>query len=81
MTIETSTVAPDEEDETLEPANSTLRAIAGATTTLIALVIVWEVLVRQFQVPSWLLPAPSLIAQAMIEWRTELAAHSLVTLY
>ena len=81
MTVETSTAVPVEEDEALEPADSTLKAIAGATATLIALIIAWEVLVRQFQVPSWLLPAPSLIAQSMLEWRTELAVHSLVTLY
>ena len=36
---------------------------------------------RQFQVPAWLLPSPSLIAQSMVEWRSELVGHSMVTLY
>ncbi|ALX48900.1 ABC transporter permease [Lentibacillus amyloliquefaciens] len=34
---------------------------------LILLVIVWEVSTRIFQVPSWLLPAPSLIVQTGVE--------------
>jgi NitT/TauT family transport system permease protein len=81
MTVETSTTALDQDDESLEQAHSTLKAILGATTTLIALVILWEFLVRQFQVPSWLLPSPSLIGQSMLEWRSELVGHSIVTLY
>jgi NitT/TauT family transport system permease protein len=81
MTVETSTTALDQDDESLEPANSTLKAILGATMTLIALVILWEFLVRQFQVPAWLLPSPGLIGQSMVEWRSELVGHSIVTLY
>src|SRR5437763_4169713 len=48
---------------------------------LIALVLLWDLLSRQFQIPSWLLPAPSSIAQSMIEWHSELLGHSVVTLY
>jgi NitT/TauT family transport system permease protein len=81
MTIETSTTALNHDDESLEQAHSTLKAILGATVTLIALVILWEFLVRQFQVPAWLLPSPSLIGQAILEWRSELIGHSIVTLY
>jgi NitT/TauT family transport system permease protein len=81
MTVETGTSTLDQDDEPAEPAQSTLKAILGATTTLIALVVLWEILVRQFQVPAWLLPSPSLIGQAMLEWRSELAGHSIVTLY
>jgi ABC-type nitrate/sulfonate/bicarbonate transport system permease component len=66
MTVETGTSALDQDDEPAEPALSTLKAILGATTTLIALVVLWEILVRQFQVPTWLLPSPSLIGQAML---------------
>ncbi len=80
MTVDANT-ANLEEDESLEPANSTLKAILGATVTLIALVAVWEFLVRYFQVPGWLLPSPGSIWQAMVEWRGELVGHSLVTLY
>jgi NitT/TauT family transport system permease protein len=80
MTSDAS-IATLDEDESLEPRESTLKAVLGATVTLIALVVIWEVLVRQFQVPGWLLPSPSSIGQAMVEWRSELAVHSMVTLY
>ena len=81
MIVETSTTALDQDDESLEPEDSTLKAILGATMTLIALVILWEFLVRQFQVPAWLLPSPSSIGQAMVEWHSDLVGHSIVTLY
>ena len=77
----TQTTVFEQDDETAEPTESTLRAVLGATATLIALVVLWELLIRRFQIPSWLLPAPSLIAQSMMEWRSELVGHSLVTLY
>jgi NitT/TauT family transport system permease protein len=70
-----------EGDEALEGTESTLKAVAGATLTLIALVALWEFLARKFQIPSWLLPAPSLIGESMLEWRSELLGHSLVTLF
>jgi NitT/TauT family transport system permease protein len=47
----------------------------------IALVALWELLVREFKIPGWILAAPSAIALALVEWRGELARHSLVTLY
>ena len=81
MTTDIITTAIDEDDESLEQASGTLKAILGSTATLIALVILWEFLVRQFQIPAWLLPSPSLIGQAMLEWRSELIGHSMVTLY
>ena len=81
MTAESNAAALLQEDESLEAADSTLKAALGATMTLIALTIVWELLVRQFQVPAWLLPSPSLIGQSMVEWRSELVGHSMVTLY
>lgn len=78
MTVETTAL---EGDEPLEGTESTLKAVAGATLTLIALVALWEFLAREFQIPAWLLPAPSLIGESMLEWRSELLGHSLVTLY
>jgi NitT/TauT family transport system permease protein len=81
MSVETINTPLDTEDEALEPAQSTAKAVLGATVTLVALVILWELLVREFQIPSWLLPAPSLIGQSMLEWRSELVTHSMVTLY
>ena len=68
-------------NEAAESSESSARAILGATLTLLALVALWELLVRGFNIPGWLLPAPSAIALALTEWRDELVRHSLVTLY
>ena len=81
MTTESGSDAAEHPDEPVGSAGSTVKAILGATVTLIALVILWEMLVRQFQIPSWLLPSPSVIGRSMVEWRAELFEHSLVTLY
>jgi NitT/TauT family transport system permease protein len=78
MTVEPST---SEEIEELEQRKSTIAAIAGPTFTLLALVALWEVLARWSGIPSWLLPAPSAIGEAMIDWRGELTLHFMVTLY
>ncbi|HET9815220.1 MAG TPA: ABC transporter permease, partial [Xanthobacteraceae bacterium] len=72
MTAEPNAAELYQEDEALEPSDSTLKAALGATLTLVALTILWEVLVRQFQVPAWLLPSPTLIIESMVEWRSEL---------
>ena len=81
MTAEPNASELYQEDEVLEPSDSTIKAVLGATLTLVALTILWEVLVRRFQVPAWLLPSPSLIVESMVEWRSELVGHSMVTLY
>ena len=72
---------PDQPAESLEPANGMFKAVFGSAITLIGLVVLWEVLVRHYHVPGWLLPAPSAIAQAMVEWRSDLVLHSAMTLY
>lgn len=46
----------------------------------VALLILWEASVRIFNVPAWVLPAPSVIALAAQEWSQELLFHSFVTL-
>ena len=81
MTAERNAAELHQEDEALEPSDSTLKAVLGATLTLMALTMVWEFLVRQFQVPAWLLPSPTSIVESMLEWRSELVGHSMVTLY
>src|SRR5262249_9121093 len=81
MTVQTNALAVEEADEVLESTESPWRSIVGSSLTFIALVLLWEVLVRQLKIPGWLLPAPSAIAVALAEWRGELVRHSLVTLY
>src|SRR5262245_7695607 len=68
-------------DEAVEPSESAIRAVLGATLTLLALVALWELLVRGFNVPGWLLPAPGPIAIALVELRNEVVRHLLGTLY
>ena len=75
-----ATVLP-EEDESLEPASSSVKAIVGSTLTFIAMVALWEILVVQLKIPAWMLPSPSAIVDAMIDWRSELFGHFMVTLY
>jgi hypothetical protein len=53
----------------------------GSTLTFIAMVVLWEVLVVQLRIPGWTLPSPSAIAEAMIDLRSELFGHFMVTLY
>jgi NitT/TauT family transport system permease protein len=79
MTAELSKMSEGVEE--LEQRRSTIAAIVGPTLTLLALVALWEVLARWSGVPSWLLPAPSAIGEAMIDWRGELTLHFMVTLY
>ena len=82
MSVDAAAVAaPLETEEALEPASRLWQSLFGSTATLIGLVVLWEVLVRHFQIPGWLLPSPSAIAQAMLEWRSDLVTHTLVTLY
>jgi NitT/TauT family transport system permease protein len=69
------------EIEELEQGTSLVASVLGPTITLLALIGLWEVLARWSGIPSWLLPAPSAIGDSMIDWRAELAWHSMVTLY
>ncbi|WP_424138491.1 ABC transporter permease [Roseomonas chloroacetimidivorans] len=48
--------------------------------TYVLLLLAWEAGVRAFAVPAWLLPAPSAVLAAGVEWAPELGANTLVTL-
>lgn len=63
-------------------ASSSSNLIARATTPLIYIVLLalWELVVDRMKVPTWILPAPSAIAEAAVKWAPELAANSWVTL-
>jgi NitT/TauT family transport system permease protein len=81
MTVDRAGETIEAPDEAAEKAGSPATAILGAMLTFIVLIALWELLVRGFNIPGWLLPAPSAIALALAEWRDELVRHSLVTLY
>jgi NitT/TauT family transport system permease protein len=55
--------------------------ISWATTPLVylMLIVIWEVAVRAFKLPVWILPSPSNIATTASAWAPELAYNSLVT--
>ena len=53
-----ATVLP-EEDESLEPASSSVKAIVGSTLTFIAMVVLWEVLVVQLKSQAGCCPRPA----------------------
>ncbi|MEE0435745.1 MAG: ABC transporter permease [Peptococcaceae bacterium] len=56
------------------------RAIWMPVLVAICAIALWEGAVRLFDVPLYILPAPSKILEAMIENRSELFMHTLVTL-
>ena len=59
------------------------RHLASRTVTpliYILLVAVWELSADLFKIPTWILPAPSAIGQAAVQWGPELAVNTLVTL-
>jgi NitT/TauT family transport system permease protein len=62
----------------------TARRLASEHGTMIvvylALLVVWEAAVRAFNVPGWILPAPTAIALAAKGWAPELLINSVVTL-
>jgi NitT/TauT family transport system permease protein len=49
--------------------------------TLLVLVVLWEVACRTFQVPSFLVPAPSAIGAKLYEKRNLYFGHTWITLY
>jgi NitT/TauT family transport system permease protein len=51
------------------------------TLTLIALLVLWEIACRGFQVPSFLVPAPSDIGARLYEKRDLYLGHTWITLY
>lgn len=56
------------------------RAIWTPVLVAIGVIVLWEVCVRIFDVPLYILPAPTKILEALAENRSELAMHTLVTL-
>jgi NitT/TauT family transport system permease protein len=58
-----------------------IRQQAVAGVTIVGIIALWEVLCRWLAVPVWLLPSPSLIAAAFMQWQHLLPLHTLATLY
>jgi len=75
-----SSAVEEEEDEPLD-ATWTWVDIAAPFATFAGLLVAWETFAVWAGLPGWLLPAPSAIGASLVEWRSEIAQHTLVTLY
>ena len=56
----------------------TARIVRGGAFFL-ALLVAWEVAVRLFRIPDWLVPSPSQIAVVIVEKHWIVLGHTLVT--
>jgi NitT/TauT family transport system permease protein len=82
MTEQTiSQIDTDIEDEVIPEGGWSIRDSIAPLGTFAVLILIWEGCAIYFAIPTWLLPAPSEIAKAFIEWRGELWHHTLVTLW
>src|SRR6185436_15223722 len=65
---------------------STMRALARApeyvlpAATFVLMLIAWEVAVKTLKVPTFILPAPSVVLAEMWNVRVQLAGHAWATL-
>jgi len=57
-----------------------VRQLTPVVVTFVALLILWEAVTVVFGIPSYTLPAPTVIADAMIEKASALWEHGLITL-
>lgn len=55
--------------------------VVSPTVFTVALFVIWEVVCRVFSVPMTILPAPSVIFAALVEFRTPIIENSWVTLW
>jgi NitT/TauT family transport system permease protein len=62
------------------PALSLIASRATTPLIYLLLLILWETCTRIFKVPGWILPAPSAIMAAAIDWAPDLFYNSYVTL-
>lgn len=70
----------DFEDEVISESSWWRESVAPILTFCVLLSL-WEVITIYFEIPAWLLPAPSAIVVAFAEWWPDLWRHTLVTLY
>jgi NitT/TauT family transport system permease protein len=74
--------------ESLKPSSPTLKSLLNSKhstyllpiATTLLLLVVWEVAVRLFAVPEFILPAPSVILSEIPEWGAAVARNAWITL-
>jgi NitT/TauT family transport system permease protein len=63
----------------VDDARRGMSDVLPAVGLAVAVLVVWELAVRLFKIPTFVVPAPSAIATALVESRTALAAASKAT--
>ncbi len=81
MSQEVSVDADADMDDEIIAEGPAWKESVAPLLTFALLLAAWEASVDYFHVPSWLLPAPSEIGAAFVDWRGELWSNTLVTLY
>src|SRR5262245_30678592 len=81
MTEQTLPSADDAFDEVIDDRKSWIRESGAPLVTFALLILIWELAADYFKIPTWLLPSPTTIGGAFVEWRAELFSHTLTTLY
>src|SRR4051794_21499400 len=82
MTEQSLTISEEElEADALGLRRHWIKEGVAPIVTFVFLLALWELVTDYLHIPTWLLPAPSAIAVAFVDWRGELLGHSLVTLY
>lgn len=51
------------------------------TLVIVAMFVVWELSVSLFEIPRFILPAPSAVWASLIQWRAAIWMHAMQTLY
>lgn len=81
MTEQTLPSADNVLDEVVDDRKSWIKQSLAPLATFAVLVLLWELAADYLKIPTWLLPSPSAIGVAFVEWRGELWGHTLTTLY
>jgi NitT/TauT family transport system permease protein len=76
-----ATAAPAQSSDSAEPFEVPGQGYLLPVATFVALVVLWEVGVRVFRVPTFVLPAPSAIALEAWAARAQLPGHTWTTLW
>ncbi len=64
-----------------KPSARSVRRPVLVVTTIASIVVVWEVAVRVFAIPAYVIPAPSSVARALVDQRGLLLENALPTLF
>lgn len=66
---------------TMEASIGHVRRFGPPTAALALLVVTWEVVSRAYHIPEWLLPSPTTIYEAVVQWAGLLPWHTYATAY